>query len=205
MLIYLVFSLLSCSQIKSGRYVKVLDSKSLEVISKKYGVPVDIILRVNSGKDIYNGDWIFIPLEWGLIGNSTFNAGNSLGQYYLWPVPASKKVSSKFGERWGRQHEGIDIPAPQGTHFLAAEAGRVIFSGNSLKSYGNMIIIAHPGQVYTIYAHAKKLFFKKGDNVQRGQVIGQVGSTGRSTGPHLHFEVRVNDRAINPIEHLVNN
>ena len=74
------------------------------------------------------------------------------------PVPASKKISSEFGKRWGKNHEGIDIPAPQGSHFLASEKGRVIFSGNSLKSYGNMLIISHPGEVFTIYAHAKKLF-----------------------------------------------
>ena len=103
----------------------------------------------------------------------------------------------------GKGHEGIDIPAVTGTHFLAAEDGVVKYAGNKLSSYGNMVVIAHDDDLFTVYAHAHRLFVKTGDTVSRAQVIGQVGSTGRSTGPHLHFEIRKKKKAINPTKLLV--
>ena len=116
----------------------------------------------------------------------------------MWRVPAVKKISSKFGRRWGKPHEGLDIPAPTGTHFLSTESGKVIYSGRTLPSYGNMVIIDHGNGVHSVYAHANKLFVKKGDRVLKGEVIGKVGSTGKSTGPHLHFEIRKNKKPVDP-------
>ena len=115
------------------------------------------------------------------------------------PVPASRVISSAFGPRWGRKHNGIDIKAREGSNILAADGGKVIYSGSKLRSFGNMIVIRHPRGIYTLYAHNQVNYVQVGQRVGRGQVIGRVGHTGRSTGSHLHFEVRLGDEALNPL------
>ncbi len=118
---------------------------------------------------------------------------------FVWPVNGT--VTSGFGMRWGRLHAGIDIAAPHGTPVRAAQAGQVIFAG-AQGGYGNLILIAHGGGIVTAYAHLSS--FRVGVNqfVERGQTIGAVGSTGHSTGPHLHFEVRVNGSPVDPMGYL---
>ncbi|SDL14215.1 M23 family metallopeptidase [Natronincola ferrireducens] len=113
--------------------------------------------------------------------------------------PTRGRITSGFGMRWGRRHEGIDIAAPMGTSITAADAGRVSFAG-SRGSYGNLVIINHENGYQTYYAHCSKLLVKTGDRVFKGQEIAKVGNTGRSTGPHLHFEVRRNGSPINPLQ-----
>ncbi len=103
--------------------------------------------------------------------------------------PSEGRLTSKFGRRWGRKHQGIDLAARPGTPIRAAESGRVIHSG-PLGAYGKVVVIRHSKQYTTVYAHARKLHVKRNDWVRRGDKIAEVGSTGRSTGPHLHFEVR---------------
>lgn len=98
-------------------------------------------------------------------------------------------------------HEGIDIPAPHGTDIKAAASGKVIYSGKN-GGYGNMIILDHGYGITTLYAHASKLIAKTGHEVSKGQVIAKVGSTGRSTGPHLHFEIRVFGTPVDPMKYL---
>src|SRR5690606_32827006 len=110
---------------------------------------------------------------------------------FLWPVPHFYKVSSQFGPRGRRHHDGIDIPAPSGTPVVAVDHGVVVYSGNGIRGYGNMVVLNHGENVFTVYAHHKKNLVKKGERVKRGQTIAQVGNTGRSTGPHLHFEIRI--------------
>lgn len=116
-------------------------------------------------------------------------------------------MGSRFGGRidpfTGRtaMHEGIDFNAPAGTPILAAGAGVVVFAGFN-PSYGNQIDLDHGGGLVTRYAHASRLLVKEGDIVKQGQRIADVGSTGRSTGSHLHFEVRVNDEAQDPLKYL---
>jgi Peptidase family M23 len=116
-------------------------------------------------------------------------------------------MGSRFGSRsdpfTGRtaMHEGLDFSAPTGTPILAAGGGQVITAG-SHSSYGNHIDIAHGNGLVTRYAHASKLLVKEGDIVKQGQKIAEVGSTGRSTGSHLHFEVRVNEEAQDPLKYL---
>jgi murein DD-endopeptidase MepM/ murein hydrolase activator NlpD len=117
----------------------------------------------------------------------------------VWPVTAS--LTSPFGWRWGRMHEGIDLAASQGTPILAAAAGTVIYAG-WLGGYGNLVVIDHGGGVATAYGHQSQIAAGVGQSVNRGDVIGYVGSTGRSTGPHLHFEVRVNGQAVDPLGYL---
>jgi len=117
----------------------------------------------------------------------------------LWPTAG--RVSSNFGPRWGRQHMGLDIANSVGTPIYAAEAGTVIASYYS-SSYGNIVKISHDNGMITYYAHMSKRIASEGQKVKRGQLIGYMGSTGRSTGSHLHFEVRINGTAKNPLKYL---
>lgn len=115
---------------------------------------------------------------------------------FVWPVKGT--ILSPFGIRNGRRHDGIDIKAEDGTPIKAADSGETVFSGQ-LKGYGNLIIIKHKDRFFTVYAHNSKNLVKKGQKVEKGATIGYVGSTGRATGPHLHFEVREGERARNPL------
>ncbi len=124
---------------------------------------------------------------------------------FSWPV--SGPISSPFGMRedplgrgW-RMHTGIDIAAPMGATVTAAAGGRIIYSGWE-GGYGNAIIIDHGGQTSTLYGHLSQIFVANGQDVQRGQAIGAVGCTGNCTGPHLHFEVRVNGVPVDPTTRL---
>lgn len=116
---------------------------------------------------------------------------------YRWPLTAGI-VSSEFGHRWGRPHEGIDIAADKGEPVLAAAAGRVIYAGDGLRGYGNVVILRHDQRTTTLYAHNSKLEVKAGQWVKSGELIALLGSTGHSTGPHVHFEFRQNSIAENP-------
>ncbi len=115
--------------------------------------------------------------------------------------PVRGKITSRFGTRWGRMHEGIDIGARTGTSVQAADGGTVIYAGWD-GAYGNVIRINHGGGKVSVYAHLSKILVKKGSKVFQGQHIGNVGSTGRSTGPHLHFEIRVNGNPKNPTNYI---
>jgi len=128
-------------------------------------------------------------------------ANYGLSEDFVWP--ASGIVTSGFGWRWGRLHQGIDIAAPVGTPIWAAASGVVQFAGWNDGGYGYMIDILHANGTVTRYAHMSALYVKVGQRVQQGQVIGAIGSTGYSTGPHLHFEVRPNGGiAVNPMTYL---
>ena len=118
---------------------------------------------------------------------------------FAWPVRG--RLSSRFGTRKGRPHEGIDIAARRGTPIFAAESGRVIFSGR-MRGYGKVVIVKHAGRYRSVYAHASRLVARRGEFVERGQKIAEVGSTGRSTGPHVHFEIRRSETPQNPIGYL---
>jgi murein DD-endopeptidase MepM/ murein hydrolase activator NlpD len=118
---------------------------------------------------------------------------------FIWPV--SGPVTSPFGMRWGRMHEGIDISVPEGTPVHAAASGRVILAAYT-GGYGNYTCIDHGGGLSTCYAHQSSFAVSSGQSVEQGQVIGYSGNTGSSTGPHLHFEVRVNGSAVDPMGYL---
>jgi murein DD-endopeptidase MepM/ murein hydrolase activator NlpD len=118
-----------------------------------------------------------------------------------WTWPASGTVTSGFGYRWGRLHAGVDIAAPIGTRINAAKGGVVSYAG-VMGGYGNIIVVDHGGGLTTRYAHQSQFAASVGQSVKAGQQIGYVGNTGNSTGPHLHFEVRVNDNPQNPLGYL---
>jgi murein DD-endopeptidase MepM/ murein hydrolase activator NlpD len=126
-------------------------------------------------------------------GGAGTSARNATG--CIWPVAGS--VTSEYGNRWGRLHAGIDIAAPTGTPIWAAKSGDVIFAGQQ-SGYGNVIIIDHGDGFSTVYAHQSRLVASDGQSVSQGQTIGYVGTTGHSTGPHVHFETRYGGTPRNP-------
>jgi murein DD-endopeptidase MepM/ murein hydrolase activator NlpD len=125
--------------------------------------------------------------------------------HFVWPVKGP--ITSPFGWRINpvthqhSGHTGIDIGVPYGTPIAAADGGTVIFAGWNV-AYGNMTVIDHGGSFSTMYAHQSKQLVKVGDHVTQGQIIGYIGTTGWSTGPHLHFEIRVNGIPVNPMKYL---
>lgn len=120
---------------------------------------------------------------------------------FVWPIRIGR-VSSFFGKRKRDFHEGIDVRAPRGTPIFATKAGKVIYSSRRINGYGNMIVIKHDSHFASIYAHNKQNLVKVGDQVNQGQMIAFVGATGKATGPHLHFEVRKREVAVDPLEFL---
>jgi murein DD-endopeptidase MepM/ murein hydrolase activator NlpD len=130
-------------------------------------------------------------------GSSGTGAPSASG--FIWPV--NGPVVSGFGMRWGRMHEGIDIAASSGTPIHAAAAGTVIHAG-WLGGYGNLVVVDHGDGLSTAYAHASAILVGVGQHVSQGETLSLVGSTGNSTGPHLHFEVRVNGSAVDPLAYL---
>lgn len=132
----------------------------------------------------------------------------SLGNIsFIWPCPASSRITSSFGDRESptagasTNHKGIDIGAPTGSNIVAAAGGTVTISTYSY-SAGNYVMINHGGGVSTVYMHCSKLLVSVGDTVKKGDVIAKVGSTGYSTGPHLHFGIRQNGTYVNPSKYV---
>lgn len=111
--------------------------------------------------------------------------------------PARGTVTSEFGSRWGRLHAGLDVAGPIGTPIWAAEAGSVVVAGTQ-SGYGNTVVLDHGGGMTTLYGHQSRLAVSVGESVSQGQVIGYIGNTGRSTGPHVHFETRYGGSPRNP-------
>ncbi|OCN03410.1 hypothetical protein A7X67_11030 [Clostridium sp. W14A] len=144
----------------------------------------------------------------GMIGNNS-GANITVGDgEFAWPLPGHTYISSGYGSRVdpitgkaGAFHTGLDIPAPTGTPVLASAGGTVIYSGVK-GGYGNCVIIQHENGIQTLYGHNSELDVKKGDKVTQGQVIAKVGQTGRATGPHCHFEFRVNGQHVDPAPYL---
>jgi septal ring factor EnvC (AmiA/AmiB activator) len=118
---------------------------------------------------------------------------------FIWPV--SGPITSPFGMRWGTLHPGIDIGVPEGTPIHAAAAGTVIYCG-WMSGYGNLVMIDHGGNLATLYGHQSRIAASCGETVSQGQVIGYSGCTGFCTGPHVHFEVRVNGSPVDPLGYL---
>lgn len=147
-------------------------------------------------------EWARLPAD-GVAGGRTFAAlRRPLPHSPLrlsWPL--TLPVGDVFGPRGARFHPGIDIPAGGGTPVAAARAGTVVFAGPG-GSYGRLVVIAHGRGVETWYGHLSRIGVVPGQHVRRGGRVGRVGSTGRSTGPHLHFEVRVRGAAVDPLPAL---
>lgn len=135
-------------------------------------------------------------------GNSEF-----IGGEFLWPAPGNTTITSPFGMRFHpilhyyRNHNGIDIGTPTGAPIVASNAGTVI-TASYVGTYGNVVMIDHGGGVVTAYAHGSKILAEVGQVVERGEVIMEAGSTGLSTGPHLHFEIKINGTFVDPLPYV---
>ncbi|PCI23645.1 MAG: hypothetical protein COB67_12630 [SAR324 cluster bacterium] len=188
-------------QPKEGVWYQVREGETLDAIAQRFSVDVILIQRENQiydARDIFVGMNIFIPRTQGIGVSPQIEAGR--GQIrMIWPSLGT--ISSGFGKRQGRMHHGVDLTRDQGKDILAASSGVVEFLGVQ-SGYGRTIIIDHGNGIKTLYAHNEKFYTKKGRRVKQGTKIAKMGNTGRSTGIHLHFEVRVNGEKVNPLRFL---
>ena len=176
-------------------------------IAHEYGVSPARLMAANGLNDprgLRVGQMLVIPGR-GFASASAFGAPEiwpapHADRQFAWPVAAGT-LSSPFGMRHGVMHDGVDIAAPAGTPVHAADSGSVIYSGR-LRGYGNVVILRHSGGYVTVYGHNERNLVREGASVARGQEIAELGSTGRATGPNLHFEVRYNNQAQNPLAYL---
>jgi murein DD-endopeptidase MepM/ murein hydrolase activator NlpD len=180
-------------------------------ICKTYGVDLKEVASLNGIRDpskIQIGQRIFIPRAKKVlkveiyIDDVAAEQGEKLKIAYkkldfIWPVEGS--ISNGFEEAEDKRHQGIDITSPLGTPIRASHSGMVIYSNNTIKGYGNLIILRHSEEYVTVYAHNQVNLVEEGKWVEKGQVIGRVGQTGRASGPHLHFEIRRNNKAVDPM------
>jgi murein DD-endopeptidase MepM/ murein hydrolase activator NlpD len=132
-------------------------------------------------------------------GAGSTGTGQPSAAGFIWPCEGV--VVSGFGMRWGRRHEGIDIACAYGAPVHAAAAGTVIYAG-WMQGYGNLVVLDHGNGISTAYAHASAILVAVGQTVSQGDEVSLVGATGHATGPHLHFEVRVNGVAVDPLSYL---
>ncbi|MBE3599234.1 MAG: peptidoglycan DD-metalloendopeptidase family protein [Limnochordaceae bacterium] len=175
--------------------------ETLSQIARSYGVSVDRIVRGNAIVDpdhLTPGMRIVIPGASPRTVDRLVVAGR-LQRAFSWPARGG--ISSPFGWRWGRMHEGIDIAVNTGTPVRAAAPGRVVYARWG-GSYGYLVSVDHGDGVETRYAHNSRIVVREGQAVRRGQVLAYSGNTGNSTGPHVHFEVRFRGRAVNPLAYL---
>jgi lipoprotein NlpD len=206
-------------QTPAGSWYVVAPGETLADIAQRAGVPGEDILELNGlarADDVQPGRLIFVlapggaspipepeasPSTGGPAPNHVVVSGE--GGRLRWPlVNVAHAVGSPFGARDGRAHEGIDLPAPTGTPVIAAADGEVVYAGSGIRGYGNLVVLQHPGDLLTVYAHNSELFVALGQHVRAGDRIAAVGQTGRATGPHLHFEVRQGQIPRDPMSYL---
>jgi len=210
-----------------GIYHTVQEGQTLYFIARDYGIDVNRLRQINGIHDptkLKVGTRLWIPGAWKVLEvdskksaqvfikkqgrlksklkkkNASRIAVKAIKEFLIWP--AKGQLTSKFGNRNGRHHNGIDISARKGTPVVAAADGKVVFSGWGPTGYGLMLIIKHKKNLTTVYAHNSHIHVHKNMSVRQGQRVASLGSTGRSTGPHLHFEVRNDTHAQNPLNYL---
>lgn len=197
-----------------GIYHVVKAGENLFRIGQAYDVPYQELARINriEPDQIHAGHRIFIPgatrqlpVEIITPVRATLERPKVSDQAekgrvgFIWPV--SGELTSRFGPRGETFHDGIDIFAAEGTPVRAIEKGEVLYS-DQLRGYGNLVIIRHSGGFVSVYGHNRKNMAQEGRKVAQGETIAEVGSTGRVSGPHLHFEIRKDNVAQNPLYYL---
>ena len=176
--------------------------ESLWEIARRYDVSIDAIAAANDISDpsrIQPRDRLVIPGATSLRPRDVLVVNGQLQKAFDWPTRG--RISSPFGPRWGRMHNGIDIAVPTGTPIRAAANGTVSFAGWN-GGYGYLVTIDHGNNIETRYAHNSRLPVKAGTRVERGQIVAYSGNTGNSTGPHLHFEIRHRGTPVDPMRFL---
>lgn len=217
---------------EEGAFHVVGKGETLTHICEVYGLDLNAVAKVNrlhSPYKLNGGETIFLPATAlladpeqkksdtppkSLAGHKTTApryaaAGAIRGLRHpnvpllKFPVPRGV-LTSPFGFRWGSFHKGLDIAAPVGSPVVACADGKIVFTGSQkrFRRYGNTVLIEHGNGAYTYYAHLSKILVKQGQSIKAGQKIALVGNTGRSTGPHLHLEVRVANQMYNPLAYF---
>lgn len=193
--------------------VVVQEGQVLWDIARTYGVSVDAIVEANGLQNaelIRVGQRLVVPAPATVTVRAPAPvvqpqevrapaASALIARGFLWPTRGS--LTSRFGWRWRRHHDGIDIAAPWGSTIAVAKPGRVVFVG-WYYGYGRAVIVDHGNGLTTLYGHASALLVRIGQMVQAGQAIARVGCTGRCSGSHVHFEIRINGQAVNPLKYL---
>lgn len=208
--------------VRGGLYYRLQRGDTLAAVARTYGVKLQELAEINDIQDpdqMKVGSSIFIPRATvikPLVPPPPKAKGPSKKgkpgkvwvkeekedrivydrSRFIWPV--NGRLTSRYGARRGVKHHGIDVAARKGTPILAAASGRVGFSGR-LRGYGNVVLLTHADNFFTVYAHTSVNLVKKGQSVKKGELIAKVGSTGHSTGPHLHFEVHKGRQTRNPL------
>ncbi|MGL4986926.1 MAG: peptidoglycan DD-metalloendopeptidase family protein [Treponemataceae bacterium] len=188
-----------------GLFHHIVRNETLTAIAAKYNIPIEVLVDVNDlrSENLTPGDALFIP--GARLDQSDLK--KALGELFKMPLVRFSRVSSPYGWRpdpfTGVRsfHTGVDLVAPTGTSINASSDGRVAFAGWS-NVYGNYVILNHQGGYQTLYAHMSRISVRKGQNIAQGVQVGLVGSTGYSTGAHLHFTVYKNGKTINPYQVL---
>lgn len=194
---------------KKGTYYFVAPGDTLTGIAKKYRFSRDHLAQIN---DLYDSNLIigrrlfipnkktkkdFLSVTEIIKEKKMARSQSKKTPKFAWPLH-KYTVTSQYGWRRGRPHDGVDLSAKPGTPIYAAADGRVIYS-KRFAGYGNLIVLKHGNSYFTAYAHATALLIPLGKKVRRGQKIATVGRTGRASGPHLHFEIRKKTQAIDPL------
>lgn len=200
-----------------GSWYTVKRGDYISAIAQRNGVPMEDIVEINgltNPEKLEVGQKLFLPnVDRPKVAARTTARQTTARQPaatvqtrarrapYIWPVRSGELVSY-FGKRGSTMHKGIDIKAPLKTKIYAIADGKVIYSNNTQPGYGNLIIIRHDDEVVSVYAHNRVNRVDEGDRVRQGQEIAEVGQTGRTRTPHLHFEFRVKGKAQNPLVRL---
>lgn len=206
--IYIDNSYVHTYQSQLGIWLKVKNNKELEKFTKVYASSLQHVKKINQVfpiKSYGRGRYLFFPFSSQYL-TELQDAGieriveESREGEFIWPI-VGVRITSRLGRRWGRYHSGLDIAASIGTPVVAALNGKVT-SNSTRRGYGITIELAHDKKFITRYAHLDVALVKVGDVVEKGQLIGYSGNTGRSTGPHLHFEVQSNGIVLDPEKFL---
>ena len=198
---------------QDGIFYTVKKGDTLDEVTKKHGTLAGSVMKANGldSESLKAGAEIFLPgakpvtTVYALLGDPSFKGTQKLSKAFEWPLAGG--ITSGYG--WRRHpftkrrdfHTGIDIKGPSGRTIRAARAGRVAYSG-WMGGYGRVVVIDHGKGYTTLYAHCSSLLVSQGQRVSTGQPVGKVGSSGQATGPHLHFEVRLNNKPVNPLQVL---
>ncbi|HLV10529.1 MAG TPA: M23 family metallopeptidase [Halanaerobiales bacterium] len=182
-----------------GILYKINPGESIWTISRQFEIGMDSIIEANNIKNpelVKPGILLLLPGAKPELGY-----GDMIADSFIRPVGDQARISSYYGSRWGRMHEGIDFAVSTGTLVKASRSGMVIYSGWA-SGYGNTIVIEHQKGIRTLYAHNSRLVVHGGQQVGKGQLIAYSGNTGNSTGPHLHFEIQINGKPVDPMIYL---
>ncbi|MGQ9516895.1 MAG: peptidoglycan DD-metalloendopeptidase family protein [Anaerolineae bacterium] len=183
-----------------GVYHQVAAGDTLESVARRYGVAVEDIINYplnhldSADSPLEAGTWLIVPHGTKRLARP--KPSPVTGYLFAWPIVGTVTQGYSAG------HRAVDIGAPYGSPVYAARAGVVVHAGWSETGYGYTLIIDHGDGYRTLYSHLKGTWVSKGQKVAGGQLIGEVGSTGNSSGPHVHFEIRLNNARLNPLDYL---